>query len=156
MHSMLPSAVPGTPGTLEAPPAAAPLLPAAALAAELPGLAVLEAPEAPVPAFPLEALALVPPLPAAAAEPLELVLAPVDPAFGVEPLPLPAAELVDEPEFPEAAVLSVPVAMSLSAPPPQAASSARSESEPKLTDLMLGPHANQALSMHVLIERFGP
>jgi hypothetical protein len=126
---MLPIAMAGT-----APPPAAP---AAAVVADDPAL-LAEPPPAPALSDAL-GVVLDPLLPAAAAVPLLLGVVPELPALGVDPLPLVAALELGA-ELPEAWALSMPVVVLLLPPPPHAASTGKSESEPKMTDLMVGPH----------------
>jgi hypothetical protein len=83
-------------------------------------------------------VAVAPPLPAVDEPELDVLLAD-EPALAA-PLPLVAALELDA-ELPEACALSMPVVLGVSPPPPHATNTGRSESEPKMTDLMVGPHA---------------
>ncbi|HET8936621.1 MAG TPA: hypothetical protein VFN67_24425 [Polyangiales bacterium] len=137
-------------------PAPPPAAPAAPAVADEPAPLIAAAP---VPAV-LVVLGVVcvafdPPLPALFAEPELGVLLAVVPALGAEPLPLVAALDVDA-ELPEAWALSMPVVLEFSAPPPHATSMGNSESEPKMTDFMVGPHAENCRLNSVRAAALGP
>ena len=133
LHSMLPIAMAGA-----MPPPAAPAAPAIA---EEPAPLIAAAPVPALLAVLVGAcVALAPPLLALLDVPELGVLLALVPALGAEPLPLVAA-LVFVAGLPDACAFSMPVALGFSAPPPHATSPGRSKSEPKMTDFMVGPHA---------------